>query len=197
MHPLNPQLYEALRRQFGEVAIHNQGQPAQTTTLPNWSRNGLLQTQVTGGEYYCVNCPFCSDTRQRLNFNYLWATDDNGNIGKANLYLVHCFNENCVTTRQTQLELIDMVCPLGHRLQGLTRPIRTENDWCDQIPAEHLRIRLPKGLVSVNHSTKAAPAGEYLRSRGYDPGELWKRWRVHLPSNKRIFMRGLRRRRSR
>ena len=178
MAPLNPQLYDALRRQFGEVAIQNQGQPARITTLPNWSRNGRPQTQITGGEYYCVSCPFCTDTRRRLNFNYLWATDNNDNIAQEHLHLVHCFNEDCVKNRATQLELFDTVYPLGHRLQGLTRPIRTEADLCDQIPAEHFRITLPKGLVSVNHRTQAVPASEYLRSRGYDPGELWKRWRV-------------------
>jgi hypothetical protein len=39
--------------------------------------------------------------------------NDNGDIAQEHLHLVHCFNEDCVTTRETQLELFDLVYPLA------------------------------------------------------------------------------------
>jgi len=177
MSPLNPELYQALFRYFGNVVINNQGGRAQVITVPDWARNGRPQTRIQGGEYYCVNCPFCTDTRHRLNINHLWATDDDGNIGQQNLHLAHCFNEGCIKNREDQLALFDMVFPLGRLLQGTPRPIRTEQDTLDEMHVGLRRIRLPTGLVSVNHS-RAAQAGEYLRNRDFDPGDLWRRWRV-------------------
>lgn len=177
MAPFNPLLYEALCRSFGEVVINNQGGLAEVTTVPDWSRNGRLQTRSYGGEYYCVDCPFCTDTRHRLNISYLWATDDNGDVGQQNLHLAHCFNEDCIKNREDQLQLFDMVFPLGRVLQGVPRPIRTDQDTLDEMHYGLCKIRLPTGLVSVTHS-KAAQAGEYLRNRDFDPGELWRRWRV-------------------
>jgi hypothetical protein len=66
---------------------------------------------------------------------------------------------------------------MGRWQRGTVRSKSTENDLIDQM-APLRKISLPRGLVSVNHSTKAAQAGDYLRQRDFDPGELWRRWRV-------------------
>jgi len=133
-----------------------------------------MKTNAEGGEYYGVDCPYCTDTRKRLSINNLWATDDNGTVGKHNLHLAHCFNEHCIATRDVQLELFDMVFPHGRWLRDAPKLVVAENE----IVPSRTKTALPRGLVSVNHSTKAAQAGDYLRDRGFDPCELWQRWRV-------------------
>lgn len=179
MSVLNPDLYTALQRCFRDVNISNPGERATVTRFPDWSREGRMKTTVTGGEYYYVDCPFCNDTRKRLGIHHYWATDDDGAVCKEDLHLAYCFNEDCLATREDQLLLYDMVFPLGRWSRGVPRPVVTESDVVDNILAEgQPKISLPRGLVSANHSTKAAAAGEYLRERGFNPYELWRRWRV-------------------
>ena len=65
---------------------------------------------VQYGETYKVSCPFCSDTRQRLWINHHWGVRDE----KTNddlLHLAHCFNDDCINTREVQKELHAMVFP--------------------------------------------------------------------------------------
>ena len=179
MSVLNPDLYAALQRCFRDVNVSNFGERAMVTKFPDWSRGGRMKTTVTGGEYYYVDCPFCTDLRKRLGIHYCWATDDDGAVCQQDLHLANCFNEGCLATREDQILLYEMVYPHGRWSRGVPRPVVTESDMVDTIVAEtQPTISLPRGLVSVNHSTKAVQAGEYLRERGFDPHELWKRWRV-------------------
>jgi len=133
-----------------------------------------MKIETKGGEYYHVNCPFCTDTRKRLDINNLWATDENGQVGKHYLHLAHCQNERCISTREIQLELFDMVFPHGRWLRDAPKPAVVDAE----IVPSRTKIALPRGLVSVNHSSKATEAGDYLRQRGFDPSELWQRWWV-------------------
>ncbi len=74
MSPLNPDLFEALAASFGTVLIANEGERARVDYRPSWgSPKGqvrLKAVRTVSGEYYRVDCPFCTDTRKRLWINH-------------------------------------------------------------------------------------------------------------------------------
>ncbi|MEJ7639725.1 MAG: hypothetical protein WKF75_17570, partial [Singulisphaera sp.] len=95
----NPELYEALQRVFGTVAIAKDREDFKLspTVTPSY-RNGKItfkQEVLDYGETYRVDCPFCNDRRQRLWINHLWAEEDE-ETGRDNLHLATCFNEECL-----------------------------------------------------------------------------------------------------
>ena len=66
------------------------------------------------GEYYRVNCDKCGDTRQRLWINHMWGVRD-VETGDDHLYLIICFNEGCINTRELQERLYELLFPLRFR----------------------------------------------------------------------------------
>ena len=111
--------------------------------------------------------------RQRLYFNYQWAVRDS-ETGNDNLHLVKCFNENCVSTRERQQDLLKRVYPLGReRNAGLALP--------SSVPPPPFVPTLPDGiLVPLDQLPDAHPAFQYLRQRNFDPAALWETWRVQF-----------------
>ena len=89
---LNQKLYNRLLRVFGRVEVSNRGEKM------TWKRSlhpiyRTYQVKIQApGEYYHVCCPFCGDTRFRLNINHMW---DQQIAGKSLKYLVVCQNEHC------------------------------------------------------------------------------------------------------
>lgn len=175
MDALNQKLYDALNRVFGHVEITSQGDPGQISYWPNWDRGGRKEAQVTGGEYYKVSCPFCSDTRKRLWFNYRWGLRD-PDTGSDMLFLVNCYNESCVGNREKQEQLRDM---LGTDNWG-NLPARPRfNNRVEKPP----KIELPNGLVPITDEQQASDARWDLEDRNFDIQELWERWRVFYCSS--------------
>ena len=84
---LNSALYDSLYQIFGYVSKENAGIEA---TVQRSGGN----IEVTGGEYYRVNCPMCGDRRRRLYVNHLFGTSDKVS-GKQLNHLFVCFNEHC------------------------------------------------------------------------------------------------------
>ncbi|MGB0768155.1 MAG: hypothetical protein ACPGYV_10640 [Phycisphaeraceae bacterium] len=93
---LRPCLFTALQKNFGRVKITNAGVPLAGFHLPENIRGKTrLRLKVTDfGESYYANCPFCSDTRQRMSVNHRFGVKD-GKTGRRHLELVKCFNEDC------------------------------------------------------------------------------------------------------
>lgn len=93
--PLNPLLYDRLCQRFGCVEIVNPGSRfvARSSHYPTAGRTQL--SIASSGEYYRVNCPYCSDTRKRLWVNHRFGTPDPVS-GRPMLFLAHCFNELCM-----------------------------------------------------------------------------------------------------
>lgn len=90
---LNPRLYSALLRRFGEVRIINEGTSANYRYL--LEDDGEFRLDIRDhGETYAVNCPECGDTRKRLLIPHMWGKPDEKK--RLNLWLMKCFNEtNC------------------------------------------------------------------------------------------------------
>lgn len=170
-NPLNPALYEALERVFGDVVVSSPGDVGYVSHYPNWHRGGKPKAEVEGGEYYRVSCKFCSDTRKRLWFNYRWGVRD-PKSGSDMLHLVTCYNERCVDSRRQQERLRDML--FRFRLPMLP-------DASAQMKPVHQKtppIPLPCNLIPITDEDRAEDARLDLEDRGFDLIELWERWRV-------------------
>lgn len=182
MQPLNPLLFESLQTAFGTVLVANEGERSRVEYKPNWSyREGKPRIQarrLISGEYYKVACPFCNDTRGRLWINHQWGERD-PRTGDRNLHLAHCYNEDCIDRRDRQMNLANLVYPMGigRPAQSSRGPrpgvkrVQDESAWMPE-------IRLPEGLVPINALPTGHHAAEYLLGRGYDLDELWTRWGV-------------------
>jgi hypothetical protein len=172
---LNPILYGSLKEAFGQVRISNEREQIQFRYRPNWlHRQGRIQAEVaSAGETYYVNCPFCNDTRKRLGISYHWSvwdeeTDDNM------LHLAHCFNENCISTREIQKKLHALVYPDG--TYGQTMTVRLSSSP-PSLPAAPRRFLLPEGTL-LSELPDDHSAIKYLQRRKFDPKRLAKRWGV-------------------
>lgn len=178
--PLNPVLYQRLTKLFGRVSIANQGESFQqaAAVLDRAGRRVIIQS----GEYYRINCPFCSqktgarsaDTKKRLWINHRWGTrlgdDDRG------WYLWHCYNELCHEQPQFRKQLRDIVFrSIGDRaairiLSGETKsqPLTAGTVW----PG----VCLPLTDLPSDH-----PAIVYLRDRRkFDPAELSRKFDIRF-----------------
>lgn len=178
MRPLNPRLYEVLVCVFGTVRVTNEGMPRQVSHRPNWHRRGKLRAeQVTAGEQYFVACPFCHDRRGRLSFSHCWGVRDHV-TGDDNLHLVHCFNEDCVKTRETQLELKKMLGLDAHaRPQEMAVPaLGIAGSLPTASPSD--RQMLPENLVPIDELARGDAAAAYLTERGFDLRYLRSHWQV-------------------
>ncbi len=93
---LNPALYMALRRCFGEVKVTNRGMPFKYTLQRNPKTKNIevKQTKDGGGEQYNVCCPICGDERNRLVIGHAYLTkpDPRCPMVTHNLF---CYNEEC------------------------------------------------------------------------------------------------------
>jgi hypothetical protein len=87
---LNPKLYAALSRTFGEVRIANAGQTRVEQTVTHHGK--LKRMALRRGETYRVCCPRCGDQRFRMYVSYLFGRADAD--GYPRLELVKCFNQS-------------------------------------------------------------------------------------------------------
>jgi hypothetical protein len=169
--PLNPKLYRILKQRFGKVVISNEGQRMVVRNFPDPTDMKKTQERIIdSGEYYCVNCPFCNDTRHRLYVNYRWNTyDADGRVyGRK---LIHCFNEECDMYHfQDQLQAYIARRPkMSRSLKDVD--IYREPMWKD--------VGLPGLCVPLDQLPPESQALTYLRGRNFDPAELSKIWNVH------------------
>ena len=169
--PLRPELYRRLVDFFGKVVIAHEGDEmlARAVTDP---ATGHLQLEVDWpGEYYRIQCPFCTDLRFRLWINHRWALYV-PELKSDNLWLAHCFNEDCLS------------------YPGKARLLR------DRVFSSFIRGRQPDPVrrgrpapgppefrpVGTNYQLQFLPAHHhaslYLRSRGYDPDWLGRQFGV-------------------
>jgi hypothetical protein len=170
MKPLNDMLYQALLAKFRAVRVTHEGEQATVIYSPDWHRKDRLRAElINAGEYYCVSCCYCTDTRQRLWINHRWGVYD-PKTGDNNLHLAICYNENCLNSRARQRDLqLRLMIPGPMRV----RPKRTN----DTTPPPKT-FTLPEGIVPVNQLGDGHPAAAYLRGRGFDLNELASRYQV-------------------
>lgn len=195
---LNPTLFDALQKTFGRVQVTNDGEHRQVIHQPNWSSVGkpsLVAVQLSAGETYVVSCPFCNDTRGRLNINHRYAVRDTI-TGGDNRHLAHCFNEDCLADPATRRQLFDLIFPRTRsqrQLNERTIPIparRTTRPASEAQPA----IVWPTKAIPLHRLRQGHPARRYLEQRQFDTKLLGQKWGVcycepsEKPYGSRILM---------
>lgn len=160
MKVLCPALYERLGQLFGRVKVANQGQSLQ---LVNRKENGKLRLKIVSpGEYYCVNCPFCGDQRNRLWINHRF-TDHR--------WLSVCYNETrCLDGLEGKLNRDRLFTSLFNSSEPIKLPVIEGTIVDARKPLEP--ISLPGDILMLNELQPNHPAVNYLSSRGYSPNDL-------------------------
>ncbi|MBM4005803.1 MAG: hypothetical protein FJ295_21375 [Planctomycetes bacterium] len=175
--PLNPRLYKALQRVFGHIGIANAGMPFRVRRRESPLCPGrLLSTPISSGEYYCVSCPDCRDTRKRLWINHTWGVRD-PETDDDHLYLIHCFNESCFRTRERQERLYDKLFPFNYNARMRLCELTMAATSNEPVSVEPVTATLPEPHLSITDPACQA-ACDYLASRGFDPDEIAKWWGV-------------------
>ncbi len=171
MNVLNPPLFEALTREFGEVRVTDQGAAmiARHVRYPG----GQVRLEVgSAGEYYRVCCAFCNDTRFRLWINHRWGVPD-PKTGSRHRWAAICYNENCLAREENRVELIRRVSWYD-RTAGAGRvkilPGRVTEPGTPK--------PLPRDFLRLSELDKGHPARGYVRSRGFVPDLISQRWGV-------------------
>jgi DNA primase catalytic core, N-terminal domain len=170
--PLNATLYALLEHKFGDVKIANEGVNAHIQKLADPMRPGRSVDRVhTWGEYYCVNCPFCQDTRNRLWINHMYGSDYEKNR-RTHTYLATCYNEDCISKPGRREQLENLVFGMGRPLVRKT-PIKAAS-------AEfvHRPVEVPGEICSIAGLFDGHPAVRYVKSRHFDPAVLDKDYQV-------------------
>lgn len=114
---LCPELYRALRFHCpGGVKIASQGEPFRG----NFSNTRNRMDVLTAGEYYCVNCVFCHDTKHRLWVNHRFGQLDAS--GRPMFFLAICYNENCMSKPGNTQKFTDTLFSFKNRSERNYRP---------------------------------------------------------------------------
>jgi len=171
MNVLNPALYDALRKVFRHVGISNQG--IRLNGYHMEGLDGIKRLRVTDpGEYYVVSCPFCRDTGKHLYINHCWGVRDSEN-GRRNLWLAHCFLNECLRDWEKRKALADMLC--AYDLRSRSGLVVVEH----RPPTEPLiRHNLPSDYLQLKEFPPNWNACRYVRSRGFSPRELSDVWKI-------------------
>lgn len=185
MRALNPTLYEALCRAFSPVRVANEGARFSGRIVPGLLPGHRPKVKIQStGEYYCVNCFNCGDTRQRLWINHRWGTSLEG-ISLSHLAI--CYNESCEQERGFQRDLKERVA------SGRSEVVYQDTDANeDEGPRP---VPLPGVCKPLTVIPPAHPSRKYILSRGFDPDVLSNDWGVSWceyttklpPENRLIF----------
>lgn len=177
--PINPRLYESLVREFHSVRVANAGQAYVVGTSSGSRVDSPFRSTGRSGEYYCVNCPHCGDTRYRLWVNHMFGVDDGS--GNNHFHMVSCFNEKCFRDHQDSRNLWNRLFPFNYseriRIEQLERG--TVGD--EPLPVELAFNEMPD---QAGWGTPEAQVGiDYLHHRGFDIQELYEYWGVYIASS--------------
>lgn len=139
----------------------------QTEFIPGESPR-LTRFVNSPGEEYELDCPFCGDKRCRLSINHRFGVYD-PDTDSVNLWLAHCYNENCLADRENQISLHFRLFTGSPPVQAsqLKEGIKTSSVMSEQ-PWPGAVIRLDKLMVN----DPGHKAIQYMQSRGYNPAVL-------------------------
>lgn len=176
--PLNPKLFNGLKRAFGEVHIAKEGEPMGFQTITHPLTRRKTTKVVSGGEDYKVCCPFCGDTRFRLEISHRWNTVDPVTGAKFGRHLMRCYNDGCDANLDApaadkvlcQEELVARLSPYVARTLGLRTVVAK--------PKKLTETRLPGKCVPLTQLPEEHAALQYLRSRGFEPSWLEQTFRL-------------------
>jgi len=192
---LNSQLYQALtkachltgyfngvKRGFPAygVKVSNQGEPMTGTYVksPLTKRTSLKINYW--GETYNVCCPFCGDTRHRLQISHRWGEPDNNNPSpqdrKPSYHLMTCFNEECHKDGALSEHIKDAVSFLTQSKFYKQSPVQSVVTKVEE--SEVSEATLPGHVQLVSTLSDDHPARIFLKSRGHNPDALSKHFGV-------------------
>lgn len=169
--PLNPLLYELLQERLGDVTIVNEGQRAIGNYIRDPLTNRLKFQMREKGEHYRVNCPYCTDMRKRLYFNYQFGLYDE-QLDSYNYHLAYCFNEDCLRLQEGAVDDLKEKI-FGHLNARAKREIKT----IEGLPSKtfiEVKAEWPGPVKRLHELPFDHHANAYLRMRGYDTDELGK-----------------------
>lgn len=178
--PLNPILFERLKRLFGRVRISNPGQ-AMVASYRQKSDGYKAMEILNPGEYYQVCCPRCNDTRFRLYINHRWGHRDPQN-GSLNMWLVVCYNEDCYTSEEARLDLYEQVAGID-RVTLNNSTIRE-----GEVVTIAREMVLPGTHYPLHTLPETHPANAYLAGRFYDPERLGRFYNVGYCPDSHYFL---------
>lgn len=174
-NPINPALYRLLKQKFGEVNIANAGCHAYVQRMPDPLNPRRTITHATSwGEYYCVNCPFCRDSRARLWINHTYASEV-VNGARQHTHLAVCYNEQCLRVPGRTEQLEQMIFGHGAHLRPHALPLLPVT-----APHEPEPVRPPGTVIPLSELPADHPARQYVVSRGFNPDELSTNFNVGL-----------------
>ena len=151
--PLNPELYNALRQNFGRVKTDKKGQGLKLRTVP-----GTFEPEILAkGETYRVRCPWCNDTKFKLNVNHSFGTED-GVTGRV-FYINKCYRCGPKTN-----ELRELITWLS--IKRITIPTEYV-----ELEDEEIVSYVSPGRCVLLTDPQAKPGADYLAGRGIDPVE--------------------------
>ncbi len=175
MNPINATLYRLLQQKFGEVKFANEGCHAYVQRMPDpLNPRRTITHAASWGEYYCVNCPFCSDNRGRLWINHLYASEVvDGSRQYTNLAI--CYNEQCLRIPGRAEQLEHLIFGHGAHLRPRALPLRPVT-----VPHEPEPVRPPGTVIPLSELPTDHPARQYVAARGFSAEELTANFNVGL-----------------
>ena len=176
---LNPTLYRRLEYVFGSVKVSSHGL-AMVAQRERHPLTGRMYTEVLSrGEYYCVCCPRCNDTRNRLYISYRFGTQDEE--GYRMLSLVVCYNEDCFRDYHNRRELYEL-------LETPEETLKRARPKEGRVPEEGDESNLmPAGPVTrLDALPPDHPANVFLAQRGFEPELLGYAYGVGVLDNPRV-----------
>jgi hypothetical protein len=177
MNCLNPTLYCLLRDRFGEVRVTNEGDELIGEYKFDPHSGRLVLDIDSWGESYCISCPYCCETRQRLYINHRYGVWDEF-TQSDNATMVRCFNEECFKKdpglyRDLYHKIFDMVNPSERRSISYLRGRRPTVSGNELKPAPP-----PGDVLSLHELDPNHPSIMYLAGRGYDVQQLVNRYQL-------------------
>lgn len=154
----------------GNVVVANEGEEMVSTYVIDYVNQPQLSVDIPG-EYYRVNCPFCNDTRKRLWINHRWGHHDYR--AQLNLFLAHCYNENCLAEPGRSWQLYKQVfTDFSHE----TGDVLLQNHRAE---AADVKPTWPGRHVPLDQMFSGHPANVYLREeRSFDVAKLVKDYHI-------------------
>jgi hypothetical protein len=168
---LNPALYALLCAEFDTVRVANAGESMiGGAGLTLSGRRGWKVAE--GGEYYCVCCPYCNDTRFRLWINHLWGVGHEDVPEDKFWWAACCYNEGCLENRDNVWDLRGRT---WSRIGPVSKPAQAAR--AGQLTMPTSDVALPGECIPVHQLPADHYAVQYLRNRrGLDPELLYENY---------------------
>lgn len=176
---LNPGLFRRLKRHFGTVKVTNQGEAM--VARPVYDHGGQPRLYFDqDGEYYCVCCPYCTDTRYRLYVNHMYGKRDGH--GRRMKFLAICFNEGCLYEQKHEEDFREILEDTGNFLEAA----KIKDGVV--LPEEARTVQPPGPCITLDRLRKNHPARVYLESRDFDVDMLARRYGVSYCRKSHYFL---------